>query len=147
MVVTERPVVAGQRPRGAADRRAGPRLYLRLFCHFERIIDFDAQVPHGAFKLALSFLLHNDRPCSDPFSVDKISDPQLHEVARSQFTIYGQVKECQFPNAAAELQPDPNRPDVLQAQRRLLPDEFSFVPRPDSRTGLNEVVHGNTPRW
>ena len=234
--------MAGQRLSGAANRRTGPRLrlHLRLFCHFERIINFDTQVPHGAFQLAmpeqeldrakilcpsinegglgapqrvrsvgrriqtdlphpatddasiltrgevrraakpaweheivssqtslpkpraqnlprlfrnlelhraLSFLLHNDRPCSDPVSVDKIADPQLHEIARSQFTIDGQVKERQFSNSAAQLQPDPNRPDVLQAQRRFLSDEFSFVPRPDSRTSLNEVVHGNTPRW
>jgi hypothetical protein len=39
-----------------SDREAPPtgvpsRLHLRLFCHFERIIDFDAQVPHGAFSL------------------------------------------------------------------------------------------------
>ena len=40
---------------------------------------------------ALSFLLQNDRSCSDPFAVDNIPDPQLHEVARSQFTVYGQV--------------------------------------------------------
>ena len=96
---------------------------------------------------ALSFLLHDDRPCSDPFSVDKIADPQFHEIARSQFTIDGEVKECQFASAAAELKADPNRPDVLQAQGRLLPDEFSLVPRPGSGAGLNEVVHGNTPRW
>jgi hypothetical protein len=36
--------------------------------------------------------------------VDKIADPQLHEIARSQFTIDGQVKERQFSNSAAQLQ-------------------------------------------
>ena len=48
------PLLAGQRLRGAADRRTGPRprLDLRLFCHFERIIDFDT-LPHGAFQLAV----------------------------------------------------------------------------------------------
>jgi hypothetical protein len=31
-----------------ADRRLN--LYLRLLCHFQRVVDLDAQVPHGAFQ-------------------------------------------------------------------------------------------------
>lgn len=40
--------------RSATERRRRPvgqtRLHLRLFCHFERIVDFDAQVRHRAFQ-------------------------------------------------------------------------------------------------
>lgn len=34
--------------KGVTDRRT--KLYLRLLSHFEGIVDFDAQVPYGAFK-------------------------------------------------------------------------------------------------
>jgi hypothetical protein len=45
------PEVAGQRPGRVADRRAG--LDLRLLRHFERVVDFDTQIPYGAFELAM----------------------------------------------------------------------------------------------
>jgi Integrase core domain len=28
-------------------------LYLRLLCHFQRVVDLDAQVPHGAFQFSV----------------------------------------------------------------------------------------------
>src|SRR5579863_9765295 len=42
----------GRRRRPACQTRS--RLHLRLFCHFERVIYFDAQVPHRAFQLAVA---------------------------------------------------------------------------------------------
>lgn len=77
----------------------------------------------------------------------KIADPKLDQIARSQLAVDGQVEECQFPDPVGELQADPNSPDLLQAQGRLLPDQLSLVPRPYLESGLSEVIHDDTPRW
>jgi hypothetical protein len=45
-----------------ADRRLN--LYLRLFCHFQRIVDLDAQVPHSALQLRVT--------------EQQLHDPQIH---------------------------------------------------------------------
>ena len=80
---------------------------------------------NGAVTITLGALT---RLRSNPFCVHKITDPQLHEIARSQLAINGQVKQRQFANPTAELQPNPDRPDVLWLERRLLADELAFVP-------------------
>lgn len=51
-VTRDRQLLAGQRPGWAADQRAS--LHLGLLCHFERIVDFDSQVPYGTFQLAVA---------------------------------------------------------------------------------------------
>ena len=75
-------------------------------------------------------LLLDDRCASNQLpSVHQIIDPQLDQVAAAQLGIYGQVKQRQVPSRFLELQPDPNGPDLLQLQGRLLTDDLALVPR------------------
>lgn len=61
----------------------------------------------------LRLLLLDDCACGDPFSVREITDSQFHEIARSQFAVYGEVEERRFPNSIGELQWDPDGADLF----------------------------------
>ena len=47
------PLPAGWCPH-STDAHRRLNLYLRLLCHFQRVIDLDAQVSHGAFQFRVA---------------------------------------------------------------------------------------------
>jgi hypothetical protein len=62
-----------------------------------------------------------------------VLDPQGDDVAAPQLAVYREVEHRQIPQAAVHLELGPDRPNVLDPQRRLRADHFSLVPRDFSR--------------
>ena len=62
-------------------------------------------------------------------AVADILDAQLHQIARAQLAVNGKIKQRQFANMMGQLQANPDRPDFIQPQGRLLANKFSLVPR------------------
>jgi len=62
-------------------------------------------------------------------AVGDIAHPQAHQIASAQLVVDGQVEEGKVAQPFAELQPDADRPDLLELQRWLLTNESPFVPR------------------
>jgi hypothetical protein len=65
-------------------------------------------------------LLHDrgSRGHTDPMS--DVAHAEPHKVAAPQFAINCQVEKGKIPGSFSELQPDPNGPDLLPFERRLL---------------------------
>ena len=69
----------------------------------------------------------------------------FHQITGSRFAVDRQIEQHKFAGSVFDLQADSNRPDILQLQRRLLSDEFPFIPGYMRRRGVNVLVHdGNT---
>jgi hypothetical protein len=58
-----------------------------------------------------------------------ISDLQGDEIAPAQLTVDTQVEKCELAHPVLHLEADAERPDVLQLERGLLPDDLALVPR------------------
>ena len=56
-------------------------------------------------------------------------DPERDRVATAQLSVDAQVAEREFAHPALHLESDAQRPDVLQLERRLLPNHHPVVPR------------------
>jgi len=56
-----------------------------------------------------------------------VADAQLHKIAAAKLAIDAQVEQCKIAGARLYLKPDANRPDILDLQGRLLPDEISLI--------------------
>ena len=76
---------------------------------------------------ALRLLLQHDGPRCHILTVADIPDPQLHQIARPQFAVDGEIKQCEFPPTIRELQANSNCPYLFQFERGLLADELALV--------------------
>jgi hypothetical protein len=84
----------------------------------------------GDLKLhrSLGFLLHDNRARGNPVAVRDISDTQLHEIAAAQLAVERHIEERELALAIAKFETNPNRPNVPEFERCLLPDQLALVP-------------------
>ena len=68
--------------------------------------------------------------------------PQADQIASPKLAIQRDVEERELACVLRELQPDADRPDLLQLERVLLTDQPSFVPRLLVRRSDDRVFHG-----
>ncbi len=68
------------------------------------------------------------------------SDAQGDEVAATEFAVQGKVEQGKFTGALLHLKVDPKRPDVLQLERCLLPDDLALVPWGEELRGAESFV-------
>jgi hypothetical protein len=76
----------------------------------------------------LGFPLNDHGPGQDLVSVRDVADAEIDEVATAQFAVDREVEHCQVSNLMRVLKLNSDGPDVLRLQRRLLTDQFAFVP-------------------
>ncbi|MEA1052386.1 hypothetical protein U5801_21630 [Lamprobacter modestohalophilus] len=62
-------------------------------------------------------------------AVGDILNAKPNQVTSAQLTVDSQVEKGKVTKPLAELQPDADRPNLLQLQRRLLPNGSALVPR------------------
>ncbi len=198
---------------------ARPQLDLRLFCHFERVVDLDAKVSHRALKLGMTeqqlhrpevlrapidqggfgasdrmrsigrwikpefgdpafqnpgvlpsakmgrlvdsaweqevvrsksslldpllncvarrrcdlklhgtlrLLLHDDGSRGDLIAMTDVANLQLHQIAAPELAVNAKIEKRKFTNPVCHLKADPQRPNVLQLEGRLLTDDLSL---------------------
>jgi len=58
-----------------------------------------------------------------------IADLQGDEVASTQLAVDTQVEKCELAHPVLHLEADAERPNVLELERGLLPDDLALVPR------------------
>src|ERR1700730_12535801 len=73
-------------------------------------------------------LLHDNRPCGHAVAAGDVLYPELHPITGAELAVDCQIEERKFPHALGQLKTYPDRPDFLEAQRRLLSYELAFVP-------------------
>ena len=97
----------------------------------------------GDLKLdrTLGLLLHDNRAGGDPTALDHIVNMEPDQVAPAQLAVDGEVEQREFPGSMIQLQPNPDGPDLLQLQRRLLAEQLAFVPRRRSTTRSGPATH------
>lgn len=54
-----------------------------------------------------------------------ILHPEAHEITGSELAVDGQVEQGQIAQPPSQLKSDPNRPDLLELERWLGPDQAS----------------------
>jgi len=91
---------------------------------------------------ALGLVLHDDGAWCHLVAMAHVPDLEGNEVASPQLAIDAQVEEREFAYAAFHLKVDAQRPDVLQLEGRLLPDDLALVPR----LAMSGIACGAT-RW
>ena len=57
-----------------------------------------------------------------------VHDLKPDEIAASQLAVNGQIEQSKVSGAAGQLEANSNRPDLMQLQWRLLPDQLALVP-------------------
>src|SRR4051812_37605807 len=62
------------------------------------------------------------------------------EVAASQLAVDAQIEERKLAHAAFHLQADSKRPDLVDLERRLLPNDLSLVPRFTIKAQLEQTL-------
>ena len=67
-----------------------------------------------------SLLLDNCSAGRDTAPVGDVTDAEAHKIATPQFTIDGQIEQGEVPSPFNELETDPNGPNLLPFERRLL---------------------------
>jgi hypothetical protein len=75
------------------------------------------------------FLLHDSRPAYRATLAGDILHPQTNKIAAPKFAIDRQVEQREILWPTGKLEPNPDRPDLRQLQRRFLTDESPLVPR------------------
>jgi hypothetical protein len=70
-----------------------------------------------------------DSPGQDLGAMRDVADAKIDEIATAQLAVDREVEHRQVSNLMGVLKLNPDRPDVLRLQRRLLTDKFAFVPR------------------
>jgi hypothetical protein len=68
-----------------------------------------------------------------------VIDFEHHEITTTQLTIDSEIKQRQVANAAFDLKPSPDGPDVLGAKRRLRSNDLSLIPWNTLRDGFDDV--------
>jgi len=84
----------------------------------------------GQFKLhgPLGLLLHNHRSRQNLIAVGDVAHTEIYEIASTQLAVNREVEQCQISGLMRVLKLNPDGPDVLRLQRRLLPNQLAFVP-------------------
>src|ERR1700740_2993515 len=59
-----------------------------------------------------------------------VVDFEPNEVVARELAVNGQIEHREIAFAALQLEPHPDRPDILRLQGALLIDQASLVPRP-----------------
>ena len=62
-------------------------------------------------------------------AVRDVAYPELQKIARAELAIDSEIEQSELPRSLLELEANADRPNLLEAQWCLLPDEFAFVPR------------------
>jgi hypothetical protein len=62
-------------------------------------------------------------------STADVADLERDQIAAAKLAVDPQVEQGQFPDIALHLEADPKRPDVLELERRLLPNDLALAPR------------------
>ena len=78
---------------------------------------------------ALGLVLHDDGACRNLVAMADIPDFESDEVASAKLAVDAQVEERKFAHSILHLQTNSKCPDVLELERRLLPDDLALVPR------------------
>ena len=76
----------------------------------------------------MSLPLKSRRALSKPISMGDVENPQLDQVARSQFAVDGKIEQGKVASRMAKLKANADRPDVTQPEGCFLTDESAFVP-------------------
>ena len=58
-----------------------------------------------------------------------VSDPEGYKVAAATLAVDAQIGQGPLPNSVLHPKPNPERLDVLELERGLLPDDLALVPR------------------
>jgi hypothetical protein len=93
----------------------------------------------------LSLLLHDHGARSDDTAVAYIADAQLHQITGSQFAVDRKIEQGKLTRSFSDLEANSNRPDILQLQGHLLPNEFSFIPGCMLLRSVNGLLHDGLP--
>src|SRR5690606_4198834 len=78
---------------------------------------------------ALGLVLQDDSSRCDLIPMADVADLQSDQVAAAQLAVDTQVEKCELTHPVLHLEPYAERPDVLEFERRLLPDDLALVPR------------------
>ena len=102
-------------------------------------------LPRGLGDLELhrsrGLLLHADCPRGDAVAVADVADLCADEIASAQLAVDAKIEQCEISRSANQLEPDADRPDFFQLERRLLANQLALVPR--FRVGTNSsFIHG-----
>src|SRR5436190_17870189 len=82
-------------------------------------------------------------------------DAEGDEIAAAQFAVHGEIKQREIAGAMIQLQSNSDGPDLFQLQRRLLTQQFAFVPWYCTFSGLRrhewllcgQELHVDTRQW
>jgi hypothetical protein len=80
----------------------------------------------GDLKLdrALGLLLHDRRPRHDPSALDRIVDPETHQIAAAQLAVDGEVERRKLQGSMIRLPANPDGPDPFQLRWGLRPSSL-----------------------
>jgi hypothetical protein len=94
------------------------------------------------------FLSDDRRPGDRPSPMGDVSDPKAQQITPAELTVDGEVEEGKFPCPAGDLKANADRPDLLELEGRLGPDQPPLVPgRPSAADGLyGPVSMGSSSR-
>ena len=76
----------------------------------------------------MRFLLHDDRPRGNLVAMTDVAYLEVDKIAAPELRVDAEIEEREVSYAIAHLHPDPKRPNVLQFEGRLLPDDLPLVP-------------------
>jgi hypothetical protein len=71
-----------------------------------------------------------------------IAGLQGDEVVRTQLTVDAQVEQRELAHTVLHLVADPERPDVIELEWSLLPDDLAFVPWLTTSVGARDAHDG-----
>src|SRR6476469_2940976 len=75
-----------------------------------------------------------------PIAMADVANAQLHEITAAQLTVNAEVEQRKFSGTHLHLEPDPNRPDVFDLQRRSTVPCCTQQPLGAARTTLQPKV-------
>ena len=83
---------------------------------------------HLELDRPVGFLLNNSSTVANVLSHAYVGDSESHKVAAAQLAIDREIEQGEVAAMVFELEPDPDRPDLLWLERALLADEAPLVP-------------------
>jgi hypothetical protein len=84
-------------------------------------------------------VLHDDGARRHLVSMAHVPHPEGDAVAAAQLAVDAHVEEGELSHPGLHLETDAQRPDVLELEGRLLPDDLALVPR----LAMNGVACGS----